>query len=200
MEASSCDLEELALELKGHFSEAAKCPHANFVLQKFVGRRTPKASRIVALELLGEGKEVVVQTSKHRYGCRILQRLVEFCDKVEADQLCDLVLSDARDLCTHPYGNYTLQHILQHGAESHCRKLVALLSEEAAAMAMNFHASAVVGEALRRAPESEAFELARALVQEPGLMSQMSRTKHGHAAAQLAIKTVTKDEIVEPSR
>lgn len=184
----SNDLEQLALELQGHFLEAAKCPHANFVLQKFICQKTPKASRVIALELMSQGVEAVVQAARHRYGCRIVQRLLEFCDKAEADELTNMILLEGHDLCAHPYGNYTVQHILVHGSHHHRQRLVKLLREHVAEMAANFHAAAVIGEALRHADYCDTIELARALVQDPGLLSQMARTKHGHLAGQRAMQ------------
>jgi hypothetical protein len=187
-ELSSDDLEGLAVELKGHISDAARCPHANFVLQKFICQKAPKASRFIALELVNQGVEATVQAARHRYGCRIVQRLLEFCGRSEAAKLADFILSDAAGLCTHPYGNYTMQHILTHGQEGHRHRLVRMLIEDVHTTASNFHASAVIGEALRCGSQSDALDLARCLIDEPGLLSQMARTKHGHAAAQLAIK------------
>lgn len=184
----SSTVEELALELQGHFFEAAKCPHANFVLQKFICQRTPKASRAIALEFISHGAEAVLQAARHRYGCRIVQRLLEFCNRAEADELTNMILLDAENLCTHPYGNYTMQHVLVHGSDFHRQRLAKMLREEAAAMAASFHASAVLGEALRHADRCDAMGLAQALVHESGLLPQMARTKHGHAATQLAIK------------
>jgi len=189
-EISSPELEQLAFELEGHILEAAKCPHANFVLQKCISRKAPKASRVIARELIQQGSEAIVQAAKHRYGCRIIERLLECCDNDEVSELSDFMLSAANSLCVHPYGNYTMQHILTHGSENHRQRLVSVIRDEVATMGANFHAAAVIGEALRRASRQDAMELAQALLQEPGLLSQMARTKHGHLAARLAVQVV----------
>lgn len=198
-EVSSADLENLVQEMAGHVIEAAKCPHANFVLQKCICLRAPKASRLIARELISEGLDATVQAAKHRYGCRIVERLLEFCDAAEANKLADLLLNDARNLCVHPYGNYTVQHILIHGSESQRHRLVHFLKDEVAAMGINFHASAVIGEALRHASRQDARELARALLEEPGLLSQMARTKHGHLATRLAVQAIDPSQTEAPA-
>merc|ERR1719182_257791 len=54
-EASDAGIEQLAVELTGHVLEAAQCPHANFVLQKFITPRAPIALRAITRELIAEG-------------------------------------------------------------------------------------------------------------------------------------------------
>jgi hypothetical protein len=190
-----CDaeFEELALEFSGHVLEAASSPHANFVLLKCIDNRCPAASQAFALELIRGGSDATLQVAKHRYGCRIVEQLIECCDSVEADSLVDLVIGDAKEtktLCMHSYGNYTIQHILTHGSEKHRHRLLKLLQEDAVVMVGNFHASAVIGAALRRASRQDALALAQTIFQVPNLLAQMAKTKHGHAASKVVLELV----------
>lgn len=94
----------------------------------------------------------------------------------------------------HPYGNYTIQHVLVHGSEEQRCRLLRLLQHEAVNMVANFHASAVVGKALNCASKQDATSLARAIFQEPGLLAQMARTRHGHMAARLVVQVLEAPE------
>jgi len=65
---------ELVKELHGHVQEAATSPRANYVLQKVVSQLTFDAAKFVAEELVGSCGRI----ARHRFGCRILCRLMEF--------------------------------------------------------------------------------------------------------------------------
>jgi hypothetical protein len=189
-QCSGAELEELAFEFRDHVLDAARCPHANFVLMKCIGRQSPKASSAFARELISFGPDAILQAAKHRYGCRIIERLIEFCSVDDVYQLVESMMLDAKNLCMHPYGNYTIQHALVHGSEHHRCRLTALLEKEAVDMVANFHASAVIGEALRSSRDRDATTLARTIFQESGLLAQMARTKHGHTAARLVMQVL----------
>jgi len=189
-EASDAGIEQLAVELTGHVLEAAQCPHANFVLQKFITPRAPIALRAITRELIAEGLKAIIQTARHRYGCRVLERILEHCEPAEANELSNLMLTDATSLCMHPYGNYAMQHLLLHGPPPHRQRLIDLVRANAAEMGANFHASAVLGQALMQASPQDAAELSLALLQTDGLIAQMSRTKHGLVAVRRAMQLV----------
>merc|ERR1712070_1226839 len=63
----------LGLELQGRVREAIRSPHANHVVQKLVEVLPLPSLSFVAEEMLGAGPEI----ARHRYGCRVLCRLVE---------------------------------------------------------------------------------------------------------------------------
>lgn len=192
--ASDQEVQTLTSELLAHIIEASKCRHANFVVQKCISVRNPGVCSAIAQEITRHGQHAVVNVAKNRYGCRIIQRLLEVCEESEMIAICRFMLDDAEPLCTHPYGNYTVQHMLSHGPNTVFLEFMAFLTQRASSIASNFHASAVYGEALRRATPDDAFALAMVLHNDQGLLSHMSRTKHGHAVVILV------RQIVDPKR
>ncbi|CAK0893103.1 unnamed protein product [Prorocentrum cordatum] len=106
----------LAAELRGHVWDALRCPHANFVLQKCITTASPDACQFIVDELLQRGHGALAQAARHRYGCRIVERLLERCRPEQVEQIVDCILDDAVTLCMHPYGNYVAQHLLEHAA------------------------------------------------------------------------------------
>merc|ERR1711920_1153398 len=78
--------EELVSKLKGHVLEAMVCPHANFVLQKSIELSPAHSLQFVVDEL--KASNSVTRAARHKYACRILQRLFEHCC---LDQIRDLV-------------------------------------------------------------------------------------------------------------
>eukprot|EP00438_Fugacium_kawagutii_P029241 Skav229576 [mRNA] locus=scaffold568:769569:775299:+ [translate_table: standard] len=121
--------EQLAQELRGHVKEAASSPHANYVLQKAPGRAggagggaghvitqlRPHASTFIAEELLDSG----ARFARHRFGCRILCRLLEHCTTESSTQrLISRILEDpseALELCRHNFGHHVVQLVLERG-------------------------------------------------------------------------------------
>mmetsp|Transcript_21517 Transcript_21517/g.67130 ORF Transcript_21517/g.67130 Transcript_21517/m.67130 type:complete len:577 (+) Transcript_21517:82-1812(+) len=119
--------EELVAELHGHVQEAIESPHANYVIQKVVEVMPAALSGFVAEELRGAGAAV----ARHRYGCRVLCRLLEHTgSSVSLMEVLDEVLAEARDLCRHAFGHYVLQSILEHGHASHRQRLASTLRSE----------------------------------------------------------------------
>eukprot|EP00913_Durusdinium_trenchii_P022711 g21330.t1 len=71
-------------------------PHANYVLQKLVTQLTwSKGASFVAWELRGDAADL----ARHRFGCRIFCRLIEFhAAKEGTEDLVEEVLQEAEDL------------------------------------------------------------------------------------------------------
>lgn len=197
--AISCDemgvqtskaLDDIALELRGHVMEAMRCPHANFVLQKCISAAAPVSARFFLEELLQDSAEAIAQAARHRFGCRVIERFLEVCTPAQVAPLIDLLVEDALSLFTHPYGNYTVQHLLSHGQSEHRHQLAKLLQANAAEIGANFYGSAVVGQALKHVSQEDQIALARSLLHVPGLLVAMARSKHGHSAARLAMQAL----------
>lgn len=68
---------------------------------------------------LQDVKANVGQLSTHPYGCRVVQRVLEHCtiDSVK-DDIRDHILQATLPLASDQYGNYVIQHMLEHGPES----------------------------------------------------------------------------------
>jgi len=197
--AGDQEAQMLTAELLGHIVDASKCRHANFVVQKCISTCNPGVSSAIAREISRHGKQSVVNVAKNRYGCRIIQRLLEVCEGSEMLAICRFMLDDAEALCTHPYGNYTMQQMLSHGPDVGNLEFLDFLTQRAPFIASNFHASAVYGEALRRASPDDAMAIAKVLHSNQGLLSHMSRTKHGHAVVMLVRQTVNSSQSIAGS-
>lgn len=69
----------------------------------------------------------IAPLSCHPFGCRVLQRILEHCvepqktDVLDALQLCHKTLLDDQ------YGNYVIQHVLQHGRVSDRQSLLQII-------------------------------------------------------------------------
>lgn len=136
----------LALELQGHVREVVASPHGNYVLQKVITHLAPSICSFIAEELLGNG----ARFARHRFGCRILCRLLEHrAMQEDTDLLVEEILQDAPlDLCRHSFGHHVVQSILEHGQDKHKEFIAHVLLSDLLVSARHRSASYVVESAL----------------------------------------------------
>ena len=72
----------------------------------------------------GELRAGVVPMSRHPYGCRIIQRILEHCHLPDIKESVKAQAEDAAlDLARDVYGNYISQHLVVHGStEDRCAR------------------------------------------------------------------------------
>eukprot|EP00931_Biecheleriopsis_adriatica_P059535 TRINITY_DN35632_c0_g1_i1.p1 TRINITY_DN35632_c0_g1~~TRINITY_DN35632_c0_g1_i1.p1 ORF type:complete len:345 (+),score=74.45 TRINITY_DN35632_c0_g1_i1:50-1084(+) len=174
----------IADELKGHIWEAVRCPHANFVVQKLIVTLSPSASQFIIDEILARGARGVAQVSRHKFGCRIMQRLLEHCRHQQLTDVFDMLVQEALYMALHPFGNYVVQQLLEHGTNKHRSLVCHQLQQKAFDLGSDANGSAVLAKAMLYAPQEDAAAVARALTKEPGLLAAMARTRHGHVAVE----------------
>mmetsp|Transcript_50665 Transcript_50665/g.94608 ORF Transcript_50665/g.94608 Transcript_50665/m.94608 type:complete len:339 (-) Transcript_50665:427-1443(-) len=199
MEEASDQDERVAMasELRGHVWEALRCPFANYVLQKCIQVLSRENLYFIFDELKQKGPEMIQQAARHKYGCRILQRLLESGPADEVNNLIDCLLTDAISICAHPFGNYVIQNLLDQSTREQRRRLLYSLIENVALVGNdsdNVYVSAVIVKIMSIAQRDEKVQLSRALVRVPGLLRKMGSTRHGHQAAKKVLKTLSGPE------
>jgi hypothetical protein len=195
---SDQDRVTLSHELHTHVWEAIKCPHANHVLQKFIDTMRPSGSQFVINEIMQGGGACVGRIARHRFGCRILQRLLEHCSSNQIFDLVEIIILDARWLATHLYGNYVLQHVLEHcHVEDQISRLVGVLASNAAQVAAHCYGCAVLHKAFDYAQADARCALASSLVARPEVLLAMACSRHGHACVKLALQASHKEQSQE---
>lgn len=145
---------ELLAELQGRVSEAARSPHANYVIQKVITVGSPAQVATVARELMGSA----VLAAQHRYGCRILCRLSEHSSSADVEPVAviDEVLAEAEQLCRHPFGNHVIQSIVEHGSSQQQHRIAdVLVRGNLWQMAVDPVSSHVVAAAFHHCPEDD---------------------------------------------
>lgn len=187
---ASCDDDRvtLAAELRTHVWEALKCSNANHVIQKCISTMRPGDSQWIIDELLQAGPGAASRAAKHRYGCRILQRLFEHCSPEQMHTISEDLLLDAVPLCSHLFAKYVMQHLLEFGTVNHIERLTWTLTEHAVSLASDGSGCAVIHKALESSSGSAQVFLVNALLQQPGLLADMACSRHGHLASKLALQ------------
>lgn len=189
---SNAQRDAYADELRGHILEAARCPHANHVLQKCIVT-LPALSLQFVLDEIMEGN--ISKLACDKYGCRIVQRMVECCPTPQVEGLVDRLISDVAVLAGHPYGNYVVQVLLKHGTDEQRERATLALATNLRGIIEKSHGCAVMSTALSYGEVSHRQVLARRLLGEPGLLVFLAGTKYGHAAALRALEVLEGEDL-----
>lgn len=177
--------EAIARELHGRALAASHCPHANHVLQKIIVTLRPRAVQFIVDELAAAS---IRELARHKYGCRIVQRLMEQCAPSQVADIQSELLEDICGLTVHPYGTFVMQAILRHGGPQHRAAVSRALRGNFRKLSAEPSSCAVLGTLLETAGEEEGEELASALVCDDGLLPFMASIRHGASAVIRALE------------
>lgn len=148
------DAAELVQELSGHVLEAVSSEHANFVLQKIVEQLPTAMFGFIAAELLWSAAAV----ARHRYGCRVVQRLVEHSSpsiegktvttSIEGKAVIDSVMLQVEDLSQTVYGHFVVTSLLDHGTDAQKCQIGDIVCSKFEVLRQSRHAREVILKAL----------------------------------------------------
>eukprot|EP00928_Gymnodinium_smaydae_P099752 TRINITY_DN9605_c0_g1_i1.p1 TRINITY_DN9605_c0_g1~~TRINITY_DN9605_c0_g1_i1.p1 ORF type:complete len:519 (-),score=74.24 TRINITY_DN9605_c0_g1_i1:102-1658(-) len=167
----------LVMGMHGHVRTAMRSMYANYVIQKIVEMMPWASASFISRELLGAGQEM----AKHRFGCRIICRLLEHGPLGDHDlaALLDEVLVDASALSCHAFGNYVVRHILEFGLPEHRHRLVSSLPADLSAVARDQHGSRVVEAALQFSAPDDMHMLSSELLRDPNRLTTLAMNLSG---------------------
>lgn len=106
-------------KIKGSVKKLVCDQNGNHVIQKCV-------ECVETNFLVKEFEKEAVVLSKHRYGCRVIQRIFE--KSAQCGVAINNIILRAQELVENQYGNYVIQHILEKGAQHHRNKIISDLS------------------------------------------------------------------------
>jgi len=157
--------EKVLAEFWGNVRMAIASPHANFVLQRAIEVLPVNSTGFVATELATVAGEV----AKHRFGCRVLSRLIEHhlggkAAPQPTNDLIDELLLEADQLINHNFARHVLELVLEHGRDTHKQTIAAVVRNNLFFYAKNRNASYVVEKALRSCMPSDTHAIAAELL------------------------------------
>merc|ERR1712226_1200247 len=115
--------------------------HGNYVVQEIVKELPSATTAWIPQELMGSGSEV----ARHRFGCRILCRLLEHYSPCGdyAVALFTEVFAEASSLIRHAYGTYVVRHGLEFGLPGHRQQILYAIWADVFGNAKNQYGSRV---------------------------------------------------------
>ncbi|XP_057953129.1 pumilio homolog 2-like isoform X2 [Malania oleifera] len=132
-------------ELDGHVMRCVRDQNGNHVIQKCIECVPEEAIQFIVTAFFDQ----VVTLSTHPYGCRVIQRILEHCrDPTTQTKVMDEILGSVSMLAQDQYGNYVVQHVLEHGKPHERSAIIKELAGRIVQMSQQKFASNVVEKCL----------------------------------------------------
>jgi len=127
--------------------------------------------------------------ARHKFGCRVLQRLLEHCAPVQMVGIINALLLAGSRCCQHIYAHYVMQHICEFGSPEQQCEVGKVLVQTPQILAENTFAAGVAAKLFEHARSDYAVSLPLVLLADDHLVPSMASSRKGHAAvkAMLAI-------------
>lgn len=136
---------QMVAELDGSVMKCVRDQNGNHVIQKCIECVPQERINFIISACYGQ----VVSLSTHPYGCRVIQRILEHCDDAKTQCIMmDEILQSICALAKDQYGNYVVQHVLQHGKPEERSSIISKLSGEIVKMSQQKFASNVIEKCL----------------------------------------------------
>lgn len=168
---------QMAAALIPHMWELYLSPNANHVVSKVI-EVVPNLLELRILEQIDQITPLAL--ARHRFGCRILERLIEHCKEQDLEKVASVYVQHAADLCKHQFGNFVVQHLLEHGSSELRSRICAALLPKIQELSQHRTASHVVQMALKHSVPDQA-ELVDAILGQSGdAFVEVSCSRYGN--------------------
>ncbi|KAJ3703324.1 hypothetical protein LUZ61_007029 [Rhynchospora tenuis] len=136
---------KMVAELDGHVMRCVRDQNGNHVIQKCIECVPQENIHFIVSTFYDQ----VVPLSMHPYGCRVIQRVLEHCDDPKTQKIVmDEILQSVCILAQDQYGNYVVQHVLEHGKPDERSLIIEKLAGQIVKMSQQKFASNVVEKCL----------------------------------------------------
>ncbi|KAG8072932.1 hypothetical protein GUJ93_ZPchr0006g41577 [Zizania palustris] len=136
---------QMALELDGSVMKCVRDQNGNHVIQKCIECIPQERIQFIISAFYGH----VIELSTHPYGCRVIQRVLEHCDDENTQSaMMEEIMPSVVLLTLDQYGNYVIQHVLQHGKPEERSAIIKQLAGQIVKMSQQKFASNVVEKCL----------------------------------------------------
>ncbi|XVE69222.1 hypothetical protein DITRI_Ditri09bG0134900 [Diplodiscus trichospermus] len=136
---------KMVKELDGHVMRCVRDQNGNHVIQKCIECVPEDAIQFIVSTFYDQ----VVTLSIHPYGCRVIQRVLEHCHEAKTQHIMmDEILQSVCMLAQDQYGNYVVQHVLEHGKPHERSAIFKKLTGQIVQMSQQKFASNVIEKCL----------------------------------------------------
>ncbi|KAK6234890.1 hypothetical protein SCA6_010227 [Theobroma cacao] len=143
---------KMVQELDGSVMRCVRDQNGNHVIQKCIECVPEENIQFIVTTFFDQ----VVTLSTHPYGCRVIQRILEHCkDPKTQSKVMDEILGSVSMLAQDQYGNYVVQHVLEHGKPHERSIIIKELAGKIVQMSQQKFASNVVEKCLTFGGPSE---------------------------------------------
>jgi len=175
--------------LQGRVGQLLDSPHGNHILQKAIVVMPPYAVQFIFHELsFFRGGWVGV--ARHRYGCRVVERLLEHCDAELTAPIVAAMVADFASLSRHRFANYVIQHILEYAPAHRSQIVNALIQAGLPSLAQHEMASNIVDKAFEHGSVENQQALAGVILSTSGAIVELACSRYGSFTVRRMLETV----------
>ncbi|XP_031251231.1 pumilio homolog 1-like isoform X2 [Pistacia vera] len=136
---------QMVTELDGQIMRCVRDQNGNHVIQKCIECVPEDSIQFIVSTFYDQ----VVTLSTHPYGCRVIQRVLEHCHDAKTQSIMmDEILASVCMLAQDQYGNYVVQHVLEHGKPHERSAIIKKLTGQIVQMSQQKFASNVIEKCL----------------------------------------------------
>ncbi|VDP80586.1 unnamed protein product [Echinostoma caproni] len=117
--------------------------------------------------------------STHSYGCRVIQRILEYCTTEQTAPILAELHQHTESLIKDQYGNYVIQHVLEYGRTEDKSRIVELIRGRVAELSVHKFASNVVEKAVAHATRAERQALINEVLEDNRDLTEMVTISNG---------------------
>ena len=132
-------------ELEADVLKCVKDQNGNHVVQKAIERVPIEHIRFLLEAFRGQ----VHVLAAHPYGCRVIQRILEFCSPKDQAGVLEELHACAPMLVTDQYGNYVTQHVIENGKPEDQAKFIQIVKAQLLTLSKHKFASNVVEKSIQ---------------------------------------------------
>merc|ERR1719424_1600734 len=111
--------------------------------------------------------------ARHRFGCRVVERLLEHCEAQLTAPIVTAVVAEIDSLSRHPFANYVVQHILEYVPAHRSQVVHALIHVGVPWLAQDRVSSNIIEQAFEHGGAANQRALAEAILSTPNGIVEM---------------------------
>jgi mRNA-binding protein PUF3 len=131
--------------LQADVLKCVKDQNGNHVIQKAIERVPTEHIQFIIDAFRGQ----VHTLATHPYGCRVIQRMLEYCSEKDQASVLEELFACASMLIIDQYGNYVVQHVIQHGKTNDSARLIKIVTVQLLTLSKHKFASNVVEKSIQ---------------------------------------------------
>ena len=159
------------------------------ILDRYAGKVITRELSYKNLHSVEYTQFQTLHISCHPYGCRIVQRLLEHCGQNQTSVLLAELLVNTDQLILDQYGNYVIQHILDHGQAAYKAQIVGRLEGRVLTLSQHKFASNVVEKCVTNASSDQRTRLIAEICADESSLGSMIKDQYGNYVVQKMIET-----------
>ncbi|XP_062225230.1 pumilio homolog 2-like [Phragmites australis] len=177
---------DIVHELKNYVLKCIADQNGNHVIQKCIECVPEDRIPFVIEPILSQ----IFVLCTHQYGCRVIQRVLEHChDPATQSAIMDEIVQHTFRLTDDKFGNYVVQHVLQHGKPEERTSIIHKFSGHVVILSKQKFASNVIEKCLTFGTPEERDGLIGEIISSGQTFQELMKDQFGNYVVQRVLQT-----------